>query len=117
MLFTSIWSILVLVYGKFGPRFLSLTFSSIAAIVMEGTCVIFWCSGFFALLFPAIRAKYGYLCGSDSVCGSFVADEILALFNWGFFTFIGVMDLLAVRSSGQLSSMQHPSMQHPGSAV
>ncbi|KAK3989718.1 hypothetical protein QBC44DRAFT_80958 [Cladorrhinum sp. PSN332] len=103
MLFNSIWSILVLAYIGLGPRFFPVRFCSIAAVAMEWATAILWCAGFFTLLMPVVfEFDFGRYCGLEPICGSFVAAEIFGLFSWVLFTFIAVMDTIAVRSNGLL---------------
>ncbi|KAI0018595.1 membrane-associating domain-containing protein [Xylariomycetidae sp. FL0641] len=98
LIFTSIWSLLVLLYVGVVPLYMTSLFHKLAALGLLVVTTIFWFAGAIAL---AVAVGGPYNCGLDTHCGSTEAAIAFAFFLWAIFTFLTVLDAIAaMRSRG-----------------
>ncbi|KAK4136270.1 hypothetical protein BT67DRAFT_399551 [Trichocladium antarcticum] len=97
MLFTSIWTLLVLAYIALSPIYLASIFHAIVALILEWITMIFWFGGSIAL-----AVYWGApSCGGDTYCGSAEAAIAFGFFLWVLFAFLVVLNSIEfVRGRG-----------------
>ncbi len=91
MLFSSVWSLLVLGYLFFVPMYYARFFQGLAALAVESITMIFWFAGSIAL-----AAYWGApKCGGNKFCGSVEAAIAFGFFLWVAFSFLVFVDTLS----------------------
>jgi hypothetical protein len=91
MLFSSVWSLLVLGYVFLVPLYYAHFFEGLAALAIESITMIFWFAGSIAL-----AAYWGApKCGSNKFCGSVEAAIAFGFFLWVSFSFLVLVDTLS----------------------
>ncbi|KFA70839.1 hypothetical protein S40288_09804 [Stachybotrys chartarum IBT 40288] len=98
LLFTVIWSLLVVAYLVLIPRFAARFFHALAALVLLVITTIFWFAGAIALAVHTPGAGCG---GFFSSCGVGIAAVVFAFFIWAIFLALTIFDTLTfLRSRG-----------------
>jgi len=78
MIFTSVWTLLVLIYLILAPlRFAHLA-HKYGILAAEAVTMIFWFAGFIAL--AVLLTDIG--CRRGNVCGAAIAGDVFAAFEW-----------------------------------
>ena len=91
MLFSSVWSLLVLIYLFFVPTYCARFFQGLAALAIESITMIFWFAGSIAL-----AAYWGApKCRGNKFCGSVEAAIAFGFFLWVSFSFLVLVDTLS----------------------
>ncbi|KAH7324342.1 hypothetical protein B0I35DRAFT_406159 [Stachybotrys elegans] len=96
LLFTVIWSILVVIYLALIPRFATRFFHTLVALGLLVVTTIFWFAGSIAL--AVVTPGWG--CGTLD-CGVAIAAVVFGFFIWAIFVGLTVVDTLTfMRSRG-----------------
>ncbi|KAK3904567.1 hypothetical protein C8A05DRAFT_42357 [Staphylotrichum tortipilum] len=91
MLFSSVWSLLVLGYVFLMPLYYARFFQGLAALAIESITMIFWFAGSIAL-----AAYWGApRCGGNKFCGSVEGVIAFGFFLWVLFSFLVLVDTLS----------------------
>ncbi|KAI1324675.1 membrane-associating domain-containing protein [Xylariaceae sp. FL0255] len=111
LLFTSVWSLLVLFYVGLTPLYMTSIFHRLAAFVLNVLTAIFWFAGAIALAVDVGAPR----CGSDHYCGSAEAAVAFAFFLWVLFTFLAVLDgIESLRRRGHHVQTKQNTNAYPG---
>jgi len=106
MLFNSVWTLLVLAYLALTPLYFPRIFHQLAALALEWVTAIFWFAGSIA-----VAAYWGEpYCGAGNWCGSASAAAAFGFFIWVIFTFLAVLDTMAVMRSRGHSTTAKPTV-------
>lgn len=97
MLFTTIWSILVLIYIAITPAFLPSIFIPLASLVALCLTTLFWFAGSITM---AVLIGVPD-CNGSNFCQSAQAGVAFGFFNWIVFTGLAVVEVMGfMRSRG-----------------
>lgn len=97
LMFSSIWSLLVLAYVALAPRFFSNLFHGLVALAIEWITMIFWFAG--AIAIATALGPWDYSCGTWGRCHSYRAGTVLGFFIWLLFLAIAVLDTIELKRS------------------
>ncbi|RDA91888.1 hypothetical protein CP533_0373 [Ophiocordyceps camponoti-saundersi (nom. inval.)] len=93
MLFTTLWSMLVLAYISLTPRYMARAFHALAALVLVGLTTLFWFAGSIALAsFIGIPVCRGTYCTTTH---SAQAATAFGFFIWAIFAVLAALDGMA----------------------
>jgi hypothetical protein len=96
MLFTTIWSILVLAYIALTPIVLPSLHIPIVALALLSLTSLFWFAGSIAM-----AALIGVPdCNGNNFCQSAQAGVAFGFFNWIAFTALAIMEFMSSRGQG-----------------
>ena len=79
-LFTSVWTLVVLVYLIFAPIASSKIANKYAILVIEVLTMILWISSFASL--GSFTSKYCYFPLHEKKCNEFIATAVFGALNW-----------------------------------
>ncbi|KOS22049.1 hypothetical protein ESCO_002284 [Escovopsis weberi] len=96
MLFSSVWSLLVLAYLALIPLYFSKLYHSLGALVTLAITTIFWFAGSIAM---AVRIGVPH-CGGNDSCMTSQAAVAFGFFIWAIFTGLTAMEGLAASRGG-----------------
>ena len=85
MVFTAIWTMLVLIYLALSPRFFPKIAHPYAILGLDALTMLFWFAGFIALAVFEHDFSYNvgfYTFGCGSFCGEFKAAAVFGAFEW-----------------------------------
>ncbi|GAW16174.1 hypothetical protein EKO27_g5896 [Xylaria grammica] len=112
MIFSSVWSILVLAYIGLTPLYMTSVFHRLAALALNVLTAIFWFAGAIAL---AVGFGGPYDCRGDSTCSTGEAAIAFGFFLWALFTFLAVVDgIESLRRRGHHVDTSKPTNAYPG---
>lgn len=93
MVFTAVWTLLILIYLALAPRFFSAVAHPMAMLGLDALTMLFWFAGFIALAVFHHQAEGVYL-GNDygdtykvcgllgGICGEIEAAAVFGAFEW-----------------------------------
>ncbi|KAK4201742.1 hypothetical protein QBC40DRAFT_277830 [Triangularia verruculosa] len=93
ILFSSLWSLLVLAYVALTPRFIPRLFHGTVSLALLVITTIFWFSGAIAY---SVQSAWPY-CGANTYCGSVQAGIAFSWILFVLFTFLAVVEGLRWR--------------------
>jgi len=98
MLFSSIWTLLILLYVGLTPLYLARLHHKLVALALDALTMLFWFAGSIAVatLFSGPGS-----CGADSVCHTINAAVAFGFFLWYVCMLLEMIKGLANRDTGQ----------------
>ncbi|KAI1432566.1 membrane-associating domain-containing protein [Xylaria sp. CBS 124048] len=91
LLFTSVWSLLVLFYVALASTRTPSIFNRTAALAANALTAIFWFAGAIAV---AVWFGGPYACGGDRACSNAEAAIAFGFFLWAIFTVLAIIDAI-----------------------
>lgn len=92
LVFTSVWTLLILVYLALAPRFFSALAHPIAMVGLDALTMLFWFAGFIALAVFHHQAEDVYFGGiiqacsiAGGLCGEIEAAVVFGALEWALF--------------------------------
>lgn len=112
MLFTTIWSILVLIYIALTPVFLPSLHMTVVALGLISLTALFWFAGSIAM---AVLIGVPH-CGGNNYCQSAQAGVAFGFFNWIIFTGLAIFEGMGFMRGGSAHAdvRSKPGQPYPG---